>query len=66
MTEIGLVALAWTLNVDVVRLAGSIMPKSLVSSVSDVTCSPPSSTVALSVKWTVRVVVGVVAWAISG
>jgi len=42
MTGIGLVALAWTLNVDVVRLAGSIMPKSLVSSVSDVTCSPPA------------------------
>src|SRR5450756_1425468 len=43
-TAIGLVALAWTLKVDVVRLAGSIMPKALVSSVSDVTCSPPSST----------------------
>jgi hypothetical protein len=37
-------------NVDVVRLVGSIKPKPLVSSVSDVTCSPPSSTVALSLK----------------
>jgi hypothetical protein len=41
---IGLVALACTRNVLVVRLAGSIGPSRAVLRVIEVTCSPPSST----------------------
>ena len=49
---IGLVALACTLKVPVVRLAGSIGPSRAVWRVIEVTCSPPSSTSALSVNRT--------------
>jgi hypothetical protein len=44
--------LACTLNVPVVRLAGLIGPSRAVSRVIEVTCSPPSSTSALSLNWT--------------
>ena len=45
---IGLVALVCTLKVPVVRPAGSIGPSRAVFRVTEVTCSPPSSTSASS------------------
>src|SRR5688572_30831851 len=49
---IGLVALACTLNVPVVRPAGSIGPSREVRRVTETTCSPPSSTSAFNPKAT--------------
>src|SRR5690349_17697670 len=49
----GLVALAWTVKVSGVRLAGTICSRPFVFKVTAVTCSPPSRVSAFSVNLTV-------------